>query len=526
MAVIFEIKDRRVIPNWRDFKRTLPLQELQNNQSKSKLNIDISRAVQDWNLSKSVGIAADLINSAYISGKVNIPEVTEAINFILKENNGTSNALLKLVNNLSNVDQVDNTSDFDLNLHTNEITNNEFKSYTDNNILFKIIQENKFRTKSELRNPIPWVELSRLYSFFGQEANAEKAMLTALNLAPNNRFVLRSATRLFVHFEQYEKALYYLRKTDASKTDPWLASAHIATSSIIKRYSPLIKNGISIIQSKNFSNYELTELASSLGTLELSEGSYKKSRVYLELSSKSPNDNTLAQLEWISKEDSRFVFNPMRYKNVANPFEAFAFENYELGNYKEAYQDSIKWFLDMPYSKRPVLLGSYISSVFLKDVNATITFCKAGLRANPNDHTLLNNLVYTLLNDNKLDEALLYIPQLKRSFNDNMSDESRITLQATFGLIAFKYGNNEVGKHLYEIAIQNAETRKNNSLRDLAILNYTKILIEKDLPEKEFFVKKVYDFKLSEKQSDLKVQQAEVISLYEKLKSNENNRTS
>ena len=54
-------------------------------------------------------------------------------------------------------------------------------------------------------NPIVWVELARLYIMHDQVEKAERALLTALHLAPDNRFVLRSATRFFIHTDQFEK---------------------------------------------------------------------------------------------------------------------------------------------------------------------------------------------------------------------------------------------------------------------------------------------------------------------------------
>ena len=47
----------------------------------------------------------------------------------------------------------------------------------------------------------------------------------------------------------------------------------------------------------------LSELASSIGTVELLYGSNKKSRELFKKSLISPNDNTLAQVEWAATKD-------------------------------------------------------------------------------------------------------------------------------------------------------------------------------------------------------------------------------
>lgn len=71
MAIIYEIKERRVIPNWRDYKRTLQIGEL-GNSSDQPLEINIDRVVNDWSTSKNIGTAAELINAAFISGEKRI----------------------------------------------------------------------------------------------------------------------------------------------------------------------------------------------------------------------------------------------------------------------------------------------------------------------------------------------------------------------------------------------------------------------------------------------------------------------
>jgi tetratricopeptide (TPR) repeat protein len=280
MAVTYELEERRVIPNWREYKRTLILGELNSDGKPSApFEIDIQRAISDWSISKSIGTAADLVNAAFISGKFKQQEVTEAISFIHAHENESSQSLIDLAkiiaSSSSNTgqDSVENRKEL-LAIGVDSIE--EFQSIRDVKAFHKILHKTRLRAYNELYNPILWVELARQYSIVGQEKKAEHAMETALYLAPSNRFVIRSATRCFVHIGKLEKAVFYLRKNISTKHDPWLISAHIATSSMMGRYSPLIKDGIALLKSNNFSNFSTTELASSLGTIELKEGSFRK----------------------------------------------------------------------------------------------------------------------------------------------------------------------------------------------------------------------------------------------------------
>ena len=101
MALLFEEKDRTVVPNWRDFNRTLKLHELANNVSAQHIDISILRPLTDWRSEQNIGIAADLINSAFIAGKTNIPEVGDAINFVLA--NTENQSLISLAHTINGI---------------------------------------------------------------------------------------------------------------------------------------------------------------------------------------------------------------------------------------------------------------------------------------------------------------------------------------------------------------------------------------------------------------------------------------
>jgi len=229
-----------------------------------------------------------------------------------------------------------------------------------------------------------------------------------------------------------------------------------------------------------------------------------------------PNDNTLAQMEWVSKEDTRFQFNPFKFTGVINPFEAYALDHYENGNWKEAFYNCIKWFLDVPFSKRPVLLGSYIAGSLLKDKNAAILLCEVGLQANPNDPTLLNNIIYEFATSDNIADASKFINQLKEINIASLPNESKITIQATLGLVSFRNSEFEIGKQLYELAINNSIRIKNDYLKNLAIVNYARELIIANQPEYEKYKKIVENMQLSDNHKDLIELRKDTLELREK----------
>lgn len=503
MAVLFDIKDRNLIPNWRDFNRTLQIGELSNfSLQKPKLDLNINRSIEDWRGNKNLGIAADLVTSSFVAGIKDKPEVTEAIALLVSNSEKLSGALLEIIKKIQNADhKVVNSTQI---LEKGAETLDDFRCFIDDNLFNNLIHRTKVQAKKNLVGAVTWVELARLYSINGQEEQADRAMSIALHIAPSNRFVLRSATRLYIHIGKPEKALFYLRRSDAIKYDPWLLSAHIATSAVMDRHSPLIKNGIGALQSKNFSDFDKTELASSIGTIELKNGSFKKAKGFIDQSLIRPNDNSLAQLEWLTQEDSRFKLTPSAFRNVINPFEAYALDFFNKGLWNDAFQSCLNWYLDLPYSKRPVLLGSFIACSAKQDFEASITLCEVGLKSNPGDADILNNIVYSYAKLDKIDQAEIYLKQfLNLVKNNQLDNDNIISFQATLGLVFFRLGKIEPAKEYYKLAILNAEKIGEAYLRDLAIVNFTYELVRNNDPEKGHYLLQVKQIKETAKELDL-----------------------
>jgi Tfp pilus assembly protein PilF len=158
-------------------------------------------------------------------------------------------------------------------------------------------------------------------------------------------------------------------------------------------------------------------------------------------------------------------------------YEAKAIYYYEQGVFDEAYKESIKWQEDEPFSIRPIKAASYISSFFYKDYQTSIALTRKGLQIKPNEVVLSNNLVYYLLQDGKLDEAIPLFEKTIRNVilkPDHYPESEQLYCNATAGLIFFKQNQAELGKLYYNKAIDIAKKMKNGYLIALAVVNYTK----------------------------------------------------
>jgi len=208
MAVILEQKERRLIPNWRAFSTTVLLGELDSTSINPivKPNLSIESYIEDFQENKTVPFAADLLSASVVNGFTDNDEVKKAAKLIIDRQNDATKSQYSIAKNILSrtIPTIDNS--------INNITIKELETcLSERDYRLKIQQLKKYVIEFPY-NPIAWVELSRCYSILGQERQAIKTMKIAVQLAPDNRFILRCAVRLFAHYSEFEIAHDILRK--------------------------------------------------------------------------------------------------------------------------------------------------------------------------------------------------------------------------------------------------------------------------------------------------------------------------
>ncbi|WP_316818697.1 hypothetical protein [Pedobacter nyackensis] len=467
MASFFEQSDRNVIPNWRSFENTTKMGEI-NGFEPAGLNTnfkpDISDLENDWQLDKNIGIAAELISLGSAFGIVS-DTINEAGKFVLENKSQSSKELIRTASNFSSYNK-------QLGKASPEISDlNVFNNYNNLDLIFDQIRELKKRLIANPRNPISWIDLSRYYSILGQNDQARKSILNAVYLIPNNRFVLRSMARFFAHIGEIDMAHDIIRRQPITKMDPWLTATEISLASIRGRNSMFVKSGMNFIDSKKLSHFNLSEVASAIGTLEMTNGSHKKSKKLFQFSLQNPNDNALAQAEWAFKKDQNLGLIMPAQQIEENYFEAAARSFYDKKDWKGALENATQWFLDLPFSKSPIVFGSHIARTHLDDHQKAIELGKIGLISHPNDAILINNLIYSYCILDELTEAETLVNKY-----DNLAktEHENIYWLATKGLFFFRTGFPDAGRHFYHLAIEDARKLKNKLVFNLAVVNYTR----------------------------------------------------
>lgn len=467
MAFFFEEKNRLVIPNWRSFSNTAKMGELNGSHKlliETSFNPDITDIVDGWLENETIGMAADLIGVAIICNKQDDINVKNAARFILSNSGYSSSELIEAANSILKIDYKNVNPIMDSNsLEAFQERSNMF-------FVYQKISELKTKLKTNPKNPVLWVEIARYYSIIGQNVQAERTILNAYRLSPQNRFVLRSMARFFTHIEKVDFIHDIIRKSEVTKFDPWILATEISLATKRGRFSRFMKPAFNLAASSNFHPFNISELNSSLGTIEF-ESSIKRSRKLFIDSLLSPNDNALAQAEWISHKDSKLIsVNPSDF-NVQNDFEAKARDASEHGNWEDSIDYAKLWFLDMPFSRGAILFGSEIASNNLENQDEAVALYRAGLTSHPNDKQMLNNIVYSLCLMNKVEEAEKYLEKYRRQ-NTGNNILHDVCYTATRGLYNFRKGYHDIGRALYMESITMASEAKEQKLANIAFVNY------------------------------------------------------
>ena len=469
MSTIPEDRHRNVVPRLRSFITTLALGELDaptrpvhvvDEQSLDSLE----RNIVAWHKNRTVPFAADVVSSAFVLNKTDA--VRDAAEFLLSPASQAPDAAKLIASKI--------------------VTPNDGKSVREKIVGSSVgvpsvadvrstVHLLRQRVKDEPRNGLLWTELAREYALVGLYDKAERAMDVAVSLGRSNRFVLRSAARLYLHIGRPGKAYYVLTRSDATRYDPWLLSAEIAVASAVKRTSQHVMAARRMLKDDSIFVFHKNELASAVGTLELQNGKIKLARDLFKSALAAPTENSVAQVEWAHRQQHiPGIDVDLERMRIETPrsFEARAWDHLLNLRWQEAFDESFHWFYDQPFSSRPVVFGSFVGGCILEDFQNTERLVRYGLTANPDDAILLNNLAFIYATSGAVDSARKEFEKIKPEQVKEVSQEIAIT--ATDGLLEFRSGNPSAGRTLYHKAIALATGEKFRTSRALASIYLAK----------------------------------------------------
>ncbi len=510
MSSFIPLKKRHPVPRWRFSRRAQSTGELvpiSGKISDDSLKISdtergsILALLDDFTRSPYPMIAADLFNTAYIIGDLEGLKISS--DYIISNASKFSQRLVELA------------QENDGSLRNHEIPElDDGKQFIDNeNSQFKITKE---MIGSQIRdararlailpdNAVALVDLAHGYAASGRKQDAERAVFAALRLG-ENRFVLRAAARMYLHFNDPQRALYLLRRSSLVHVDPWVLAAEVAIATDLEIEPPHLSLARKMLRSDSLPPFHLSELAAGVGSFDFLVGNHaRQGRRAIRLSLREPTENALAQARFLAER--RFIdpeeLVPSINSQPPHSNEFAGFYNYQVEKFEESLLSFRAWLRDEPFSSRPTGYIAFLSHTLTGDAREATIVTQHGLRVNPDNFTLKNNLVYYLLQSGKTAQARQEFEKIDTSMTnkDNSVDSgkedvesNKIILKATHGLLQFKEGESLYGEQLYQDAILNAAQSGRLALQTMALIH---------LAEQQFLVGNLEAEKTLSKARDL-----------------------
>lgn len=451
MAGIFDYRDRQVVPIWRGFVDTLRRGELAPTLSsveRHHTEEQIADLLLDWKFRPGVSVASELVCAAWTLGLDSV--AVDAAEYVLSQDSSPHLArnIAALYLRASNLPRDDKDDRKILRLpsqRADPVVPLDLRPF------HLQIHQARRQLAQYPRNPVLWCNLSRLYTTLGEREKANHSMRVALMFSPENRYLLRAASRLYLHQGEGDRAHRLLAQSPCLLTDPWVLSAEIATASAIGKSSRQVRNGRKMVEAGHHSLFHLSELASALGTLDATAGNRKSSRKLVQFSLRAPSENSIAQADWLSRS-----LNLIHVEGVdrSESPEASAWHSWVNADWETAITAGRRWQESQPFSSRPSTFCSHLAIEVLEDYDLAVQTAELGLRSNPEDNRLRNNFAYALAARGEIDRAL---KEIKKAASTTQDPERRTILEATQGFIAFRSGVAQIGRLFYNSAISVAE---------------------------------------------------------------------
>jgi len=415
----------------------------------------LTRSEQAWQFQRSIESAVDLLDAALLSNKHDL--AFEAAAFLVGQPKKVADRVLLAA--------------------THIMSNRPIAVYqhgleaVSSNASTEVIRRLKERLRIHDRDPVTAVELARLYTRRGQLESANRAMNVAITLAPNDRFILRSATRLLTMTDQGERALNLLRRAEGAVSDPWLQSAEIATSELNNKGSKFANSALRRIKSADKLPQSMSELALALATLEYKSGA--KARNTFQMIRAGLNhttENALTQAVWLTDNmGSMFAERFPEFLLPNEAHEARALETFEQGAFIESERECALWVGDQPFQSRGPSLLATINIVHLGRYDVAAIVAENAMQLHPLDWEIANSAVVARALNNQVEQAKTNLHRLKGLCK---SEVSQIFLAAAQGLVSFKAGDVESGREHYTRAFAIARRAKRPDLVSVAAMYY------------------------------------------------------
>jgi tetratricopeptide (TPR) repeat protein len=443
MSSTFNNTIRQAIPRCLDYSTVCALGLLRAEREHSikiKPEFQISSVISKWQKNPNIYTAVELLAEALILKDFESEDSIRAANYLLNQSKTINPIIKELASHFLE------PPSFNIALLFNISEPQE--RYTS-------IANLKKSVRFYHRNPIAWCDMAINYATLGQMDKARTALEVALNLAPNNRFILRSASRCFLHFREPDRAVHLLSHSPLYNFDPWITSAGIAIAESADLPTKSINKAKALVEDDSLTPFSRSELSVSIGTKEMKNGAEKRAKTYMRQGIINPTENALAQAEWMSSQLGTGISNFFQLGNkVPASYEAIARHLFYKEDFKNSLNSARNWCSYEPLSSMPFIFASYIASLCLDNDLEALNILKNALPLYRTDPDFMNNYICSLARTGDLKPAIENFMNLDLR---NLTDYQIFLLTATQGLLCFRTDNAEKGRELYLEAIRGFE---------------------------------------------------------------------
>lgn len=442
---------RQLVPRWHTSRKLYQLSLSPNLDVErgvvSEEQLDLESSELRWRSERSPSAALDLIARYRLGGKSASDEVRAAEAFLVSDRRPKTPTFTRFLQ--PNLRLFDSSETY--------ATRPEER--------WLLVRRIRRHLREHPNDALSWLDLAFYLMSLGESSKARKSVVTGLALAPNHPQISRFAARFLVGTGDPEAALGVLKKTKRTRENPLIASGFLAIADQYGLQIPNVKPLRRLLGSHEDRPYLISDLAAAMATLEFSNGAAKRGKELMEVATRSPSENTIAQLSWLHHKHG---LNLQDLAGADRPsLEANATELYAQMRFRDCREQLMDLFSFQPFNAGPLVDAGYVSILGIQDPEFVVSMSEHRLPISKIGFQELNNLIVAKALLGQVEPLAHYIQLLTQKCV--REDESQFaTLLATSGLVAFAHGLAEEGTQLYEASLEILSRTKNDKGEALA----------------------------------------------------------
>ena len=452
--------NRQVIPRWHTSRKAFRFQYLAEKFDNGfQIEVDdfqIEDSLDNWCKKKTNHNAIDLFIRLKRTSKVDLPVFKEVSKYLQRNYSSLTPTLQNVIS--STLRYADRNETY----------------ATKHSEIYRIIGRLKRQVKLYADDALTWMDLAFYYTIIDESLKAEKSATIGFLLAPTHPFMASSYSRFLLHHNRPDEALSALKKTGLIKTHPLIASASLSIGAAFEVGKPNINIARKILKNYKGNPVLISDLAASLGTIEIQNGAIKKGKKLLNSSLLYPSENTIAQCNWLRHKHDIQISGVSSI--AAKSLESQATDYYVNKQFAECSRTLMNLYSFQPFSEAPILDAGFLSVVGARDPQFVIDISDKRIPKHQMSFSELNNLIVAKLQLGQSNELLSDIHLLSGKL-DNESSRLIGTFQATVGMFEIANGAIEDGCYSYELAIEQFKSNKDEQGLAIAQLFYAEQLL-------------------------------------------------